>query len=114
MSNVGSPDCTIGRQEQLIAIARSEYDFTCGGHIADPSVAMLKKVFVREKLTCAYPVETPYYSSAFAKLDLCAHCANDGGVIIIELRKKYKTILPICNVCSAHGKVAIAMRQKRK
>lgn len=69
VSNVGSPDCTIGRQEQLIAIARSEYDFTCGGPIADPSVAMLKKVFVREKLTCAYPVETPYYSSAFAKLD---------------------------------------------
>ena len=89
----------------------SEYDFTCGSPIADPTCTMLKNIFVRDKLTCASPVETPYYSSSFAQLDLCSYCGNDGGLVDAELRKMYKTVLPICNDCKANRKVAIVMRQ---
>lgn len=83
-----------GRQEQLLVIAISEYDYTCGGPIAHPSVALLKSVFAREKLTCGYPVETPYYSSIFANVDVCAFCASDGGNIDTEMKKNTRLCFP--------------------
>jgi len=67
----------------------------------------LKSVFVREKLICGYPVETHYYSIIFAKLDVCTFFASDGGNIDTELKKRYKTVLPICEACRGSGKVAI-------
>lgn len=77
-----------GRQEQLLAIAMSEFDYTCGGPIADPSVALLKTVFVRQNQTCSFPVETPFYGSQFAKLDICTFCASNDGNIDMNLKKK--------------------------
>lgn len=82
-----------GRQEQLLAIAISEYDYTCGGPIAHPSVALLKSVFAREKLTCGYPVETQWW---------CQHW--------YRIEKKYKTVLPICEASRGSGEVAIVQR----
>lgn len=88
----------------------SEFDYTCGGPIADPSVGLLKTVFVRQKLTCAYPIETPFYGSPFAKLDICTFCTNDNGNIDVNLKRRYKTVLPVCEDCKIQGKNAIIQR----
>lgn len=98
------------RHQTLIALNISEYDYSCGAELADPNQSVLKNVFFRPGLTCAVAVELSYYGSGLGQPDICCFCASEGAEVSAELRKKYKTVLPICENCENRGLTAIVQR----
>lgn len=102
------------RQQMAIALSVSEYDFTCGAPLADPSIEVLKKVEIRRNISCSHPIEVSFYSAG-GNLQVqtstnCCFCACDEGVIDQSLKTKYRTVLPICNQCKTMGKSAFVQR----
>ena len=51
------------RQKVSLVVSVSEYDYTCGAPVLPPGNILSSKVMVRASLTCAMPVEIPYYGS---------------------------------------------------
>jgi len=49
-------------------------------------------------MTCKAPVEVPYYGQILGNwnIDICAHCGSPGADPKVELKKTYKTVLPLC------------------
>ena len=94
------------RQKVSLVTSMSEYDYTCGAPVLPPSNTLHSKVMVRAFLTCSMPVEIPYYGSELGKKDICAHCVAEEAEIDQELKKKYKTVLPICIACE-EGKTPV-------
>jgi hypothetical protein len=90
----------------LIAINMLEFDYTCGAAIADPKKSLLKHVSIRSNLTCAVAVEVTYYGNGSGQPDICTYCAQ----VNPELKKSYKTVLPICEPCENSGLSAIIHR----
>ena len=86
------------RQKVSLVVSLSEYDYTCGA------------VMVRASLTCAMPVEIPNYGSELGRRDICALCAAEEAETDQELKKKYKTVLPICITCKEVGKTPVIQR----
>ena len=76
------------------------------------------KVFGRLGICCASPVEWAYYSSNIGAMHICCHCGGEGGTIDKNLKKRFKTVLPICEMCVSQGlepmKKAPVLGQKRK
>jgi hypothetical protein len=97
-----------------IALSISEYDFTCGAPLADPNIDLLRKVEIRRNITCAHPVELPFYSAGgnlqVQTATICCYCASDDGIVDQSLKSKYKTVLPICKQCKDSGKSAFVQR----
>ncbi|PJE77315.1 hypothetical protein CI610_03768 [invertebrate metagenome] len=60
------------------------------------------KALVRMTLTCANPIEVPFYSASLGRLDLCYYCGGCDGEVDQELKKQYKTVLPVCLECLEH------------
>ena len=90
------------RQQLSIALALSEYEYTCGSHFFPPSTpkTLRENIRCRPNLQCTMPVEVPCYGGEnLGRKDLCAHCGTEGGVTDADLRKKYKPVLPICTDC---------------
>jgi len=58
--------------------------------------------------TCQAPVELSYY---LGPVDICARCTSPGADQKTELKKSYKTVLPICE---AAGHTAIVARPYSK
>lgn len=46
--------------------------------------------------------------------DLCTYCATDDSQSNLDLKKKYKTVLPLCGSCQVVGKTHIVYRPYRK
>jgi len=87
----------------------SEFDYTCAAANADPKKSLLKHVSIRSNLTWAVAVEVTY-GSGLGQPDICAYCAGSCAKVNPELRKSYKTVLPICEPCENSGLSAIVQR----
>lgn len=98
------------RQEVTLALSLSEYDYTCGGPVLSPNNSLAKCIQIRTEISCISPIEVPYYSSGIGRGDLCAYCATEDSQCNMELKKKYKTVLPLCGRCKAVGKKDIVYR----
>lgn len=92
------------RQKVSLVVPMSEYDYTCGAPVLPPSNAFSSNVVVRASLTCTMPVEIPYYGSELGRRDICA---AEEAETDQELKKKYKTVLPICIACKEEGKTPV-------
>ena len=67
-----------------------------------PDVSSLSgTVFTRLEVTCNSPVEWAYYGTQMkgVKKDIRAYCVKDGTEIDAELKKCFKTVLPVCGLC---------------
>lgn len=98
------------RQNVSVVISLSEYDYTCGSALLPPSHPLAHKIMCRDNLSCATPVEIPFYGSGIGRLDICCFCGTEGGEVDTELKRKYKTVLPICHTCRENGKLLIVQR----
>ena len=48
---------------------------------------------------CENTIELPYYSAGIARIDLCCYCAAEGISVNEDLKKQFKTVLPVCVQC---------------
>ena len=71
-----------------LAMLMSENDYTCGSQLSPPDHRLHKKVDVRLNLSCAMPVEIPYYGADVGRKDICGHCGCAETQIDLELKKK--------------------------
>ena len=81
-------------------------DYVCGCLIT-PDVSMLSRsVFTRLEMHCKTPIEWAYYGATkiTARKNLCCHCSKQGAQKDKELKKLFKTVLPICDGCRAESK----------
>ena len=72
-----------------------------------PDSSFLKgTVFTRLDHHCKSPIESTYYSSSkiSKRKDLFAHCAKKDCTPNKELKKQFKTVVPICEQCKSKGK----------
>ena len=83
-----------------------KYDYVCGCLITPDGSMLSGSVFTRLEMHCKTPVEWVYYGAAkiTAQKDLCRHCSKQGAQQDKELKKLFKTVLPICDGCRAESK----------
>ena len=55
---------------------------------------------------CKTPIEWAYYAATKIAVprDLCCHCSKQGAQQDKELKKLFKTVLPICDECRVESK----------
>ena len=96
----------------MLAKSVSNYDYTCGSHLFSPTETrkLALSMALRPNLQCAMHIEISYYGSDIGRKDLCSHCAMEGGIVDAELKKRFKTVLPICDQCVANKKEAYTQR----
>ncbi|XP_053389758.1 uncharacterized protein LOC128552728 [Mercenaria mercenaria] len=98
------------RQMVQVSLQLSEFDYTCGSYITTPANKLHGVIYMRTQLSCIDPVELAFYSSEVARKDLCCFCATPEAEISSDLKKQYKTVLPICPECVAAGNKPICQR----
>ena len=100
------------RQEVLLASSLSESDYTCGSYLFPPAdeISITNSMSVKTQITCAAPIELAFYAAELGRKDLCALCAAENAHVSQELKKKFKTVLPICDQCLKTGKEPICQR----
>ncbi|WAR05994.1 LOW QUALITY PROTEIN: hypothetical protein MAR_021363 [Mya arenaria] len=104
------------RKEVLLATCLSDYDYSCGAQLFPPSAPSTLKssVVIRPFLQCASPIELCYYGADLGRKDLCTYCADLESETDAELKKLYKTVLPICQKCRELKKEPIVQRKYGK
>ena len=82
-----------------------KYSFHCGCMITPDVSFLLGMVFTRLELTCSSPMELPFYANTkiYVQKDIC-YCIRKGVQEDKELKKQFKTILPLCLSCKEKGK----------
>lgn len=98
------------RQLLLLATQMSEYEYTCGSPASLPNLPLYGKIHMRINITCESKVEIPYYSLSLGRADLCCHCGEDGAIVDADLKKSFKTVLPLCEKCSSAGEKTTTLR----
>ena len=94
------------REAQELKNVIRKYDHVCGCLIT-PDVSILSgSVFTWLEMHCKTPIEWVYYGATkiTAQKDLCCHCNKQGAQQDNELKKLFKTVLPICDGCQAESK----------
>ncbi|KAK7092705.1 hypothetical protein V1264_008410 [Littorina saxatilis] len=92
------------RQQVLLASSLSEFEYSCGSQLFPPSCgSLLKELVLRPNITCATPIELPYYGADLGRKDLCAYCGEQDAYTDQELKKCFKTVLPICRSCATQN-----------
>ena len=84
--------------------------YTCGSFLFPPASGYSLTIVARQCLTCQDPIEVQYYSSTMVAFpQVCYHCGapeetllND--IEIIELKKQFAIVRPICFLCRSSGK----------
>ena len=77
------------------------------GCLITPDISMLSgSVFTELEMHCKTLIEWAYYGAMkiTARKDLCCHCSKQGAQQDKELKKLFKTVLPICDGCRAESK----------
>ena len=89
------------RQRLLLAKNISSFEYSCGAHLFPPAEKgkLANSMVIRPNLQCAMQIEVPYYSSNVGRKDVCSHCGRINTAINMDLKKQYKTVLPICKPC---------------
>ena len=100
------------RQVVDLITSLSEFDYTCGSPILPPKHYLVKKVSCRPNLQCGTHIEIPYYSPTVSvgRKDLCCVCAIEEAVASNDLKKQFKTVLPLCRDCEIKGKSPVKLR----
>jgi hypothetical protein len=98
------------RQKTQIAEVISEYEYSCGSPLSPPDHPICGKLFVRLGITCESLLELAYYASNIGRTDLCCYCANENAQIDLDLKKSFKTVLPLCEECKQEGKKPVCCR----
>ena len=99
------------RQQMSLCLAASDdFEYTCGSVLLPPSNPHYKTITCRPGICCETPIQLVYYASGLGKSDLCCFCACDDGQVDQELKRKYKTVLPLCETCRKNGKVPVVQR----
>ena len=93
-----------------LILALSEFEYTCGAPVLPPNSSLAKTVMCKDNLGCATHVEIPYYGSSIGRLDICAHCGVPEALVNTDLKKRFKTVLPICDDCVSQGRESIVHR----
>lgn len=102
------------RQITSVTISISEYEYTCGSPLLPPTNSMYKKVMCRLNVNCNSHVELAYYGSGLGQLDVCSVCGGPEADTNVELKKQYKTVLPLCKTCECKGISPFIQRPYRK
>ena len=97
------------RQNMALAVALSEYDFTCGAPVVPENNILYNKVAVRP-IPCAATMEITFYGASLGRKDTCGHCGQTGADPMTELQSKFKTVLPLCEDCKRTGKEPVTQR----
>ena len=95
------------RQRVQLVLALSEHDYTCESPPTSPSHGLHGKVYMRLNINCENPIEIPYYSTDIGRHDLCCYCAADSISVDQELKKQFKTVLPVCEACLLKDGIAV-------
>ena len=98
------------RQQMSLTFAISDYEYSCGSILLPPSNPDYKSIMCRSGICCETPIQLPYYTSGLGKTDLCCYCAAEDGEVDQELKRKYKTVLPLCAACKKNGKHPVVQR----
>ena len=66
----------------------------------------------KANLQCGVGVEMSYYSTGanIGCKDICSHCGIEDGKLDLDMKKKYKTVLPICYECTDKGLIPVVAR----
>ena len=82
------------------------YDYVCGCLITPDDSMLSGSVFNRLEMQCDTSVEWAYYNATKVSIqkDLCVYCAQPGAAIDQNLKKIYKSVLPLSEKCKANGK----------
>ena len=67
-----------GRHKVQLALLLLNYEFTCGFPITPPDHPLHGKLLVQLNIDCSSCMETSYYSSNLARLDVCLYYC--GGI----------------------------------
>ena len=94
----------------LVKLLSEEYEYTCGAPVTPPRHILHGVTMSRDNLTCASPVEIPYYSSDMGRKDICCHCGVEESEVDNDMKKKFRTILPVWADCLKAGKVPVVSR----
>lgn len=89
-----------------VILATSEYAYTCGCPLIPSKFNPCKTVMCRA-IICSFPVD---YSRGLGRNGICSLCSNDNAEDDSELKKKYKTVLPLCNICKYQGQKSVVAR----
>lgn len=70
-------------------------------------------------INCGSPMEIAYYSSSTDRRDICYFCGATEAETNMELKKEFKTVLPLCKTCKDMGQQSLpydpmAKNQKNK
>ena len=65
------------------------------------------KVYMRLNINCENPIEIPYFSTDIGRHDLCCYCATDSISVDQELKKQFKTVLPVCEASLLKDGIAV-------
>ena len=90
----------------------SSFDYTCGSHLFSPNDKrkLALSMVLRPNLQCAMQVEVSYYGSDVGRRDICSHCGIEGAIVDAELKKCFKTVLPMCDHCKEIGEKTFTQR----
>ena len=86
-----------------------KFDYICGCVISPDSSFLRGTIFSRLELHCKAPIEAMFYGAPkiTKRKDMCAYCAKKECSPDKELKKRFKTVVPICDQCKAKGRKAI-------
>ena len=86
-----------------------DFDYICGCLVTPDDSFLAGTVFTRLELHCGAPMEYMYYGATkiTVRKDLCGHCGKPRATTDQELKRYFKTVLPICDVCKGREKAAI-------
>lgn len=56
------------------------------------------------------PIEIPYYAFGLRQNNICVYCGIENAEMNADLKKKFKTVLPVCYSCQKDGKTSFVQR----
>lgn len=98
------------RQKVQLALLLSSYDFTCGSPLTPPQHSLHGKLVTKMNINCGSPMEIAYYSSSTGRRDICYYCGATEAETNMELKKEFKTVLPLCKTCKDMGRQVTTLR----
>lgn len=100
-------------EKEFLDVLLEDNLYTCGAPISAPDHVLHERIMTRRGLTCAIPIELPYYShtTSVGRKDLCAWCGVEETVMDPELVKKFQSVRPSCPQCMAEGFEPITARE---
>ncbi len=90
-------------QKESLEVLLDSLHYSCGSVVVPVGHSLYGVVYSDERLLCAAPVSSAFYTAA-ARLDekaeICAHCSSEDDLIdITALKTQFAVVLPCCRAC---------------